>query len=119
MVTQPVDVIVLHEQDDRDAEVRERLAVSVEKSAARIVVGADLSGEGEMLGQRGNRSAVLASLAATGAAARWLAVPRDGRGVPGLIGEVGLVSEPERFRPCPRGDLEDVAIVVDVMGDHV
>src|ERR1700727_1430489 len=43
VVARTIDVVILHEEDDRDARVGEDLAVGIVEGAARVLMGTDLA----------------------------------------------------------------------------
>jgi hypothetical protein len=71
-----------------------------------------------MQGERRDALAVGAAPPAPAGAAR-APVPARRQAVPGAIGEVGLQGQPHRLGAGARADLEDVAVAVVVVGDHV
>ena len=76
VVADAVDVVVLHEQRHRDADVGEHLPVRVVERAARRKVRTDLAVQRQELAHRGDRSAVAAALAVVTLAVGWLVFHR-------------------------------------------
>src|SRR5262245_29589971 len=75
VVARPIDVVILHEEHDWDAGVREDLPVGVIEGAARIVVRPDLARKMRMQGGFRQTVRVGAPFAPAPAAARGTPIP--------------------------------------------
>ena len=123
VIARAVDVVVLHEQDDRDAGVGEDLAVGVEERAPRVVVRPDLAvmtgmsgasggsdgsrrgaGEGDDVGTGGGSSAGTAAFQAS--LARWACERQSHRLAGRLPGAIWKT--PRRPRVVVGDHVEDV-----------
>src|SRR5580700_1344672 len=102
VVAAAVDVVVLHEQNDRDASVGEDLGVGVVERAAGIDHSPDLAAKFQEWSDLGDRRAVRTATPAGTAGPVGLGVPLRHRGVPNLAGDVSLFGKPERGRAGPR-----------------
>jgi len=118
VVARAADVVVLHEQHDGHADVREDLPVGVVERGARIPLRPDLAVQRQVGEAGGCVAAVVAALGAALAAVRGL-VPGGHAGVPALVGGVRAHGQARGGHSLAGRDLEDVAIVVVVVRDHV
>src|SRR5262249_30853174 len=119
VVALAVDVVVLHEQDDRDAHIGEDLAIGVVERTSGVEGQADLIEERGVLRQARHRLAVWTSSARAGVSAAGALVPAVGACVPGHGRLVGLLGQPERVAADAWRDLKDVLGPVVVVGDHI
>ena len=101
MVAGAIDIVILHKEDDRDADVGEDLAVRVVKGAPGVVGGPDLTAQNRKEGRVRNPSRVRAALSAAQPPPLALAVRFLRPGIPDQVRPVGQPGKTERSAPFP------------------